>query len=367
MNTFINRLYTHVICIGIALAFVSCSKNLPESLDAFDKESVFTQTLYSPQLGRTTLMTSNFNGGNSTLPFTFEIAGIRRFDGSPAPELTESFPVKVWTTPYLGTETSLLEIEAKRATEYRPLFQVKKHSGEFVMWSNANSSFVRCSPDSSYKFDVLVKNSGGYAYTANMRLIPTREVDYEPNNIDSKSGLDTVGYVRPNIVTQMRAASNGFMILPQDIKVYFRQNDEFEGNAKTLTFRFFTSDYTAIDPARFNLTNWATLLHGFEMEKTAEYVRYKVAYPIPLVKTVSKYTNQNGDKARVRFDYNRIGASGFREESSMQFDFSIYKEKNWEIDMDISRKQFSFKDRILYWFEKKTGIRLFDFKNYRII
>jgi co-chaperonin GroES (HSP10) len=43
------------------------------------------------------------------------------------------------------------------------------------------------------------------------------------------------------------------------------------------------------------------------------------------------------------------------------------KQQNWEIDMDIAKKNFDFKDRLLYWFEKKTGIRPFDFKNYRII
>lgn len=42
-------------------------------------------------------------------------------------------------------------------------------------------------------------------------------------------------------------------------------------------------------------------------------------------------------------------------------------EQNWDIEIDISKKKFSLKDRFLYWFEKKTGIRLFDFKNYRII
>ncbi|MEJ7678976.1 MAG: glycosyltransferase family 2 protein [Segetibacter sp.] len=43
------------------------------------------------------------------------------------------------------------------------------------------------------------------------------------------------------------------------------------------------------------------------------------------------------------------------------------KEKNWDVKFDLSKKRFSFKDKLLYWFEKKTGIRLFDFKNYRII
>lgn len=40
---------------------------------------------------------------------------------------------------------------------------------------------------------------------------------------------------------------------------------------------------------------------------------------------------------------------------------------NWQIDIDVSQKKFSLKGRLLYWFEKKTGIRLFDFRNYRTI
>ena len=43
------------------------------------------------------------------------------------------------------------------------------------------------------------------------------------------------------------------------------------------------------------------------------------------------------------------------------------KRKNWQIALDISLKKFSFKNRLLYYFEKLTGIRPFDFKNYRVI
>lgn len=41
-------------------------------------------------------------------------------------------------------------------------------------------------------------------------------------------------------------------------------------------------------------------------------------------------------------------------------------DKNWQVDLDISQKKFSLKNRILYWIERKTGKRLFDFRNYRI-
>ncbi len=43
------------------------------------------------------------------------------------------------------------------------------------------------------------------------------------------------------------------------------------------------------------------------------------------------------------------------------------RDKNWHLELDISRKQFSFKDRVLYYVEKQTGVRLFNFKNYKII
>lgn len=42
-------------------------------------------------------------------------------------------------------------------------------------------------------------------------------------------------------------------------------------------------------------------------------------------------------------------------------------EKNWTVDLDISKKKLSPKEKILYWIEKKTGKRLFDFKNYKVI
>lgn len=40
---------------------------------------------------------------------------------------------------------------------------------------------------------------------------------------------------------------------------------------------------------------------------------------------------------------------------------------NWKIDADINRKKFKAKDRLLYWIERKTGWRPFEYKNYEII
>lgn len=41
--------------------------------------------------------------------------------------------------------------------------------------------------------------------------------------------------------------------------------------------------------------------------------------------------------------------------------------KNLQVNLDIQQKKFSLKEKFLYYFEKLTGIRPFDFKNYRVI
>lgn len=40
---------------------------------------------------------------------------------------------------------------------------------------------------------------------------------------------------------------------------------------------------------------------------------------------------------------------------------------NWQLNFDVTKKNFSFKNKLLYWIEKKTGKRFFSFKNYTIL
>ena len=319
----------------MSVSFGACVDNyLPESKDAFDPEAGFSQYLYTPELGKNKLMTGNFNPGSSTLPFTFEIVNLRRYDGSEAPELTDKFPVKVWKTPYFGTETSLEEIEAKRGIEYRQLFQVRKHTGEFILWENAKSSFVRCDPDPGYVFDVKVENTGGLKYYKNFSMMPVREAAYEPSNIDKETGLSTIEYVNPTSLSMMFTKKDKYFysLKPEAVEVYFHENLEMPDSLTTITFRFFNADYIPINPDKFNTTEWGNLVHGFDMVKDTvnKFVRYKVAYPIPLVETPTPYTNSTGEKAVVNFSYNWM-YYGFRYDSKLTFDFAIYERGNWEI------------------------------------
>jgi hypothetical protein len=42
-------------------------------------------------------------------------------------------------------------------------------------------------------------------------------------------------------------------------------------------------------------------------------------------------------------------------------------EKNWELQVDVTKKRFTPKKYFLYLLEKFTGIRPFTFKNYKLI
>ncbi len=321
--------------VMMALLCSSClSKYLPEDLDAYDKDAAFTTTTYSPTLGRNNLISNNFNLGNSTNPLTFTLLDVRHADGTPAPELTENFKVRVWKTPYLGTEKTLKEIEDKRTYENRPLFQVRKHSGEIVLWANARSSFVRCSPDEGYLFDVRAENSGGWNEYKDLQLKPIREQDYEPNNMNTETGATTQDYVNPDNVTNMFKDGLSFYagrMQTTDVKVFMRENKDDTSKEPSLTFRFMTKDLKPIDPANFNTTDWDKLVHGFDREMTKEYVKYKVAYPVPLRELPTEYTNKEGNRAHVRFQYDRLMFGTRRVRAMLDYTFAIYKEGHWEV------------------------------------
>ena len=67
------------------------------------------------------------------------------------------------------------------------------------------------------------------------------------------------------------------------------------------------------------------------------------------------------------FDYSHIDSLVKFTGTHPQAMHERISKKNWTFDFDISKKNLKFTDRILYWIEKKTGKRLFDYKNYKII
>lgn len=84
------------------------------------------------------------------------------------------------------------------------------------------------------------------------------------------------------------------------------------------------------------------------------------------------YNGNNEEKMKTRvpinqFDYGEVESLERFTGTHPAVIRERIKEKNWQFEHDPSRKKFSFKDGILYWIEKKTGNRLFDYRNYKVI
>lgn len=72
-------------------------------------------------------------------------------------------------------------------------------------------------------------------------------------------------------------------------------------------------------------------------------------------------------KEREVFDYNNVDKLETFKGKHPKYVEEFINKKNWEFDYDPSRSNMSFKYRILYQFEKLTGIRPFAYKNYKLI
>lgn len=308
----------------------SCKSFLPEDLDAFGEDVLFTATEFTPTLGRKTIYEDAVNLGNSSSkPLDFKIINIRSENGAPAPELTDKFPIKVWKSAYTGDEKSIKEIELKREIQYRSILEIGKNSGDIILWDFGSSDWIRTQPDPGYVFDVEISNSGGRRYTRNLTLKPFKERSYEPSQYSPITGLAKFSALRPSTIQNlMGVKTNAFLY---DIEVYIFKDEAKKEAGGSLTISMLDSLNQPLNVELFSNTKWDQMLHGFNHKFKDNKVTYEVAYPIPLVKLQTKYTNSSGDNARILLEKNRIGFGGFQSVMRLGFDFAIYEEGHWEI------------------------------------
>lgn len=336
--------YRLLAALLIIVAGIGCKKYVPQERETVGYDSRFTQEVYEPILGRTTIFSNNFFRGSSTNPSSFKLINPRRRNGDEARELLDTFPVKVWKQAYTGEEKTLAEIEAKRVIQYRPLFELNEHSGEFIMWAEGKSAFMRTLPDSAYLFDVEYSNNGGRRYFRNLKLMPYKERPYEPSNYNVLTGMSLTENIGASRIFLIQGAKTGRSLGYNDIEVYIRKNESLGLTGNTLTFKFLDTLYKPMDPALFADTDWPNLLHGFNMIKTNTSVTYSVAYPIPLTKLPTKYTNTEGTRANVNFGYSRLGFAGITMKASFGLSFAIYEPGSWEIVFAFVNENPKFKN-----------------------
>lgn len=358
-NNKFQRILFGVMVFG-SVTISSCKKwyDIPPDLDYLSERADYNTTTFSPVLGRTTLFSGIFNPDNSTLPIKFEITNFRSTDGTPSSILDHKYPTFVWKKAYTGEEKSLDEINAKRSLEDHAPFEVRS-SGEFIMWASANDEnmpgYQRGGGDTlsvsdsalsqGYLFDLKISNTGGEKILKAFELHPFRQRIFEPSDKDPVSGK-VIAQINPSIsglvgATTGNALSNSSSDTAQrDVSVTFDK----VGDGSSLKFQFLDKDNKLINPTSFNNTNWDSLVHGFNMKLTPEYVKYDVAYPIPLVKIPTVYTTSDGAQAAIQITYDRLGFNGVRRTASIGFDFNIFQQGDWVITFHFRRERPKFED-----------------------
>lgn len=350
--------------LSAIMVFSGCRKvfNLPEEKSYLSTKINYTTKDFTPILGRTTLFQGIFNADNSSFPMKFEIVNPHFGDGRPANDLLKKQPTLVWTSEYTGKETSLAQIEAKRKTEDRPIVEVRS-SGDLVVWNTATSALLTprdsiIYPQDIRYFDVKVSNSGGTTVIRDLSIIPMRERPYFPDadinpysgKPNTSSGGRSLIHNFPAVSGMVGESTNQPLTTNNSSKgiVYVYIRKFTGGNGHSLRFKFLNKDSVAINPAKFNETKWDQLVHGFNMEMTREYVKYDVAYPIPLAAIPTRFTNGgitgSGTDAHAEFAYSRKGFGGNREVGVLAQNFRIYEKGDWEIVFHFKTVNPKFQD-----------------------
>jgi hypothetical protein len=335
----INRLYAASL---MAVFLVSCKKAPAEKDYLSDKATFSNVAVYEPILGRTFLYKTNFSADGSSYPLNFSLENMRHFDGSPAPELQQSAPALEWTGLYDGTEKTLKEIEDKRKLVNKPFFEVRPGSGDLIFYKSG-SGVVSSFPNDGYLFDIKISNKGNERTIKNFRLRPIQDIPYEPFEYDPYTRLRkkesrvtaqgvpyTTAFVNHATMTNVYLSKDTLMNDSLS-RVYFKKT----GNGNSLTIKFFDKDSVVIDPAKFNLTKWEELVHGFNLTKINTQVSYDVAYPIPLTDLDTKFAKSN--KAAINIGYTRTGFSSARIDANLLLNFSIYEKGDWLIIFKFKR------------------------------
>ena len=67
------------------------------------------------------------------------------------------------------------------------------------------------------------------------------------------------------------------------------------------------------------------------------------------------------------YNYSDIDALGRFSGSHPKVILDRIKQKNWDFEGSKISQRSSIKDKVLYWFELTTGIRLFEYRNYKVV
>lgn len=117
---------------------------------------------------------------------------------------------------------------------------------------------------------------------------------------------------------------------------------------------------------RLNVKQLPAYVYHYGWVKSPQQMKAKM-------KDASKYWMENKDdwenfmQSDDVFDYDEFDSIKIFTGTHPAVMQRRVQQQTWKVTLDTKKKRFSLKNRVLYAIEKLTGVRLFEFKNYRVI
>ena len=118
------------------------------------------------------------------------------------------------------------------------------------------------------------------------------------------------------------------------------------------------------DGEKLRVTKVDTLIYHYSYTRHPDLMNVKANYFHRFWHSDQWLTENTRKK---QFDYNDVDKLETFNGSHPVFMQEVIKQKNWDFIYDPSKSNIKLKDKILNRIEKRTGKRLFEYKNYRLI
>ena len=117
---------------------------------------------------------------------------------------------------------------------------------------------------------------------------------------------------------------------------------------------------------KLNVVPVAAEVYHYGWVKSPEQMKKKIVNILGFYSNDDSGIEEYKNQGEV-FDFNEFESIRLFKQTHPAVMQSRIQQKNWHVELDVNKKKLTVKERLLRFIEKLTGVRLFAFKNYKII
>ena len=247
-----------------------------------------------------------------------------------------------------GTLELIQSINSPKIKFIRSVWDNSLREGGKVLAVETNKAFDAVSPDSDWAFYIQADEVVHEKYHAEIKAQMQRWKDTPTvegllfKYLHFYGTYDYLGDSRKWYRNEIRIIRNDKQIRSYKDAQGFRKNDQ-KLKVKPLDAYVYHYGYVK-HPADMKKKEWDMNRHWHDDSWIKENVQETAHFDYSKIDSLAKFTGTHPAVMQKRVN-----------------------EIDWNLELDPTRKNFKLKKRVLHWFEKKTGIRLFEYKNYTVI